>query len=90
MNAPDRTPEEPKALFEIQQSFPAEVNGLLAEFQTMLADVPPHDIDRECNNLGHILMTTLTKTAPQLSEAMAYGLPFAFIELLRTRMRPPN
>jgi hypothetical protein len=32
-----------------------------------------------------ILMLTLKKTAPYLSEAMQYGLPFAFIEMLRER-----
>jgi hypothetical protein len=90
MNALDRTPEQAKALFEIQQSFPPEIVALLDDFQKMLADVAPYDLDREINNLGHILMTTLTKTAPHLPEATQCGLPFAFIEMLRTRMKPPN
>jgi len=33
------------------------------------------------------VMLTLRKTAPHLSEAMQYSLPFSFVELLREKMR---
>lgn len=90
MTALKRTPEQANALHQIQQSFPPEMVGLLNEFEKLLADVPPHDLDREINDVGVILRETLQKTAPQMSETMQYALPYGFIELLRTRMKPPN
>jgi hypothetical protein len=81
------TPDE--ALFEIQQSFPPEMLDLADEFAAMLKGTPEHDIDRECNNIGNILVTAMQKTAP-ISESLAYGLAFGFSELLKTSLRPTN
>jgi hypothetical protein len=75
-------------LHEIQQSFPSEMLELLDEFEKMLADIPADDLDREISNIGHVLMLTLKNTAPHLSEAMQYSLPFAFVEMLRERVLP--
>jgi hypothetical protein len=81
------TPAEQIALHEIQKTFPPEMVELVGEFEKLLADVPPADLDREINNLGVILRETLTKTAPQMSEPMTYALPYGFIELLRNRLK---
>jgi hypothetical protein len=81
-----RTAEQQSALSYIQSAIKPHADDLLDQFAEMLADVPAHDLDREINNLGHILMLTLRGTAPDLSEATHYGLPFAFAEMLRERI----
>jgi hypothetical protein len=80
------TQEQCHAIDAIYDALP-EAGPLLDEFANLLSDVPNDDLDREINNVGHVLMLTLKKTAPELSEAQHYGLPFAFIEKLRSRMR---
>jgi hypothetical protein len=84
------TPEEQKALFTIQQSFPPEMFELADEMATMLKGTPEHDIEREANNIGHILMTVLKKMAPDMRESMQYALPFAFSRLLLQRLQKAN
>jgi hypothetical protein len=59
---------------------------LMDEYVKLLADTPKDDIERECDNVGHCLMLTLKRTAPQMSEATAYGLPYAFSRLLLQRL----
>jgi len=83
MTITTRTAEEQNALEQIQATLKPHVDGLLDDFATLLADVAADDLDREISNVGHILMLTLKKTAPDLSEAQHYALPFAFIEMLR-------
>jgi hypothetical protein len=82
------TEEQQMALSQIQSAIKshAETDDLLDNFADLLADVPAGDLDREISNIGHIAMLTLKRTAPQMSEAMQYGLPFAFAELLREKM----
>jgi hypothetical protein len=88
MNNATRTAEQQSALDYIKGAIKshAEAETALDQFAEMLTDVPAHDRDREINNVGHLLMLTMKKTAPQLSEAIQYGLPFAFAEMLREKM----
>jgi hypothetical protein len=87
MNVFERTPEQADALYRIQRSFTPEVLEYLDELAAMMKATPEYDIDRECNNIGYLLREILQKETPQLSEPMAYGLPFAFIEMLKTRLK---
>jgi hypothetical protein len=84
------TPEEQKALFTIQQSFPPEVLELADEFAEMLKGAPADDLEREANNIGNILMTILKHAVPQMKESMRYSLPFAFSRLLLQRLQKAN
>jgi hypothetical protein len=84
------TPEEQKALFTIQQSFPPEVIELADEFAAMLKGAPADDLERECNNIGNILMTVLKRAVPQMKESMQYALPFAFSRLILQRLQKAN
>lgn len=85
-----RTAEQQNAIYQIQEALGTDGLKLADEFADMLANTPADDLDREIDNLGHILMLALKTTAPHLSEAMMYGLPFAFAELIRERMRSPK
>jgi hypothetical protein len=78
------------ALLQIQGMLKPQAGPLLDEFAEMLVDVPDDDLDREINNIGYILMLALKRTAPTLSEAMQFGLPFAFAEMLGERVRQSN
>ena len=81
------TSEEQTAMSQMQQALLPQCLPLLDEFAGMLAGTPGADLDREINNLGHVLMLALKETAPDSSEALQYSLPFAFTEMLRQRMR---
>jgi hypothetical protein len=87
MSTTTRTTEQEDALIQIQKSLGSEAIELADRFAAMFADVLPDDVDREVSNLGHLLMLTLKKTAPHLPEATQYGLPFAFIEMVRERTK---
>jgi hypothetical protein len=87
MSVFDRTPEQAKALHQIQQSFTPEIVAYLDELAEKMKNTPPEDIDREVNNVGVILRAIIEKESPQLSEPMQWGLPFAAIELLRTKLK---
>jgi hypothetical protein len=39
------------------------------------------------NNIGHIIKLMMKHTSPELTESVQYSLPFAFIELLRDKMK---
>jgi hypothetical protein len=80
------TPEQALRAIQSEMTSPDWI-WVMEEFEKLLANTPADDLERECRNLGHCLMLTLKRTAPQMSEAMQYGLPFAFIELLRTKMK---
>jgi hypothetical protein len=82
------TDQEIKALFKMQQAMGQPAAELADKFAKMLENVPPEDLDRELNNIGHILMLTLKKTAVNMPEAMQFGLPYAFIRLVGERMKP--
>jgi hypothetical protein len=84
-----RTLEKQRAIYQIQEVLGTDGIAFADEFISMLADMPAYDHDRAINNMGHLLMVTLKKTAPDLSEALQYGLPFAFTELVRERMGRP-
>jgi hypothetical protein len=75
-----------EALFELQQAITPGGLALVDDFATMLADVPPEDIERETANIGHIIMMILKRTAPQMSESSQVSLPYAFVCLLRERV----
>jgi hypothetical protein len=83
-------PEEQQALFTIQQSFPPEVLELADEFAEMLKGTPAVDLEREANNIGHILMTILKHAVPQMRESMKYALPYAFSRLILQRLLKAN
>jgi hypothetical protein len=87
MSVFDRTLEQAKALHQIQQSFTPEILDYLNELAAMMKNMPPEDIDRECNNIGYLLHEILEKESPQLSESMQWGLPFAAFEMLKTKLK---
>jgi hypothetical protein len=86
------TPEQEKALTEIQKAFVAmpETESMLAGYAALLANTPADDIERQCNNIGHCFYLTLQQTAPDMSEAMQLGLPYAISRLLLQRMQKAN
>jgi len=83
-----RTPEQQRAIYQIQEVFGTSGIGPADEFISTLANTSADDVDREITNMGHRMMLAL-KHSPNLSEALQYGLPFAFVELVRERMRRP-
>jgi hypothetical protein len=84
------TPEQQQALFTIQKSFTPEILEHLDELAAMLKGTPQDDVERICNNIGHIYLTTLQHVSPEMEESLQYGIVFGFSELLKTRLKAAN
>jgi hypothetical protein len=80
------TPEQALRSIQAEMTSPDWI-WCLGEFEKLLANTPAEDLEREVNNVAHCLMLTLKRTAPQMSEAMQYSLPYSFSRLLLERMR---
>jgi hypothetical protein len=73
MSVFDRTLEQAKALHQIQQSFTPEILDYLNELAAMMKNMPPEDIDRECNNIGYLLHEILEKEISSTIRINAVG-----------------
>lgn len=82
-----RSPEEEQALIQVQQALGPEVLPFVDKLIADLAGTDPEDLDAEINNIGHLIYRMMRSQSPHLSEAICLGLPFAFVELVRERMR---
>ena len=78
--------EERQSLRTVQDSFGPEILSMVDEAALSLAGTPPECLDRELQNIGHVLYVAFQAKAPHLSEAMQLGLPFAFVEMVRERL----
>ena len=82
-----RTPTEQAALDTLKTAIASVAEPFLSEAVAALAGAPEKIIDVELRRLGHGLFMAMKAEYPHLEESVQVGLPFAFIELARDRIK---